>query len=265
MKRVVVIGHGMVGHRFVEALTARDAAIQVTVLSEESRLDADRVDLRLGVAATAIDRDRQVVATSDGDEVAYDELVLATGSSAFVPPLEGRFADGCFVYRTLADLDAIKAAAQAASSRSGTGASGVVIGGGLLGLEAANALRLLGLKPHVVETAPHLMAVQLDETGRAAGVELRDGTVIDAGLVVFAAGVRPRDQLAREAGLETGPRGGVVVDGSCRSVDDDRIHVVGEAACIDSRVFGLVAPGYAMAETVADRLVGGILAGDQPR
>jgi nitrite reductase (NADH) large subunit len=163
-----------------------------------------------------------------------------------------------------------------------------VIGGGLLGLEAANALRLLGLAPHVVELAPHLMAVQLDEgggallaglvgdlgvtvhcgaattrvttdpaTGRVTGVELADGTRVDAGVVVFAAGVRPRDQLARDCGLAAGPRGGVVVDETCRSVSDAHIHAIGEVACFGGQVFGLVAPGYAMAETVADRLLGG--------
>jgi nitrite reductase (NADH) large subunit len=302
---VVVIGHGMVGHRFVEALLTRGSDVQVTVLSEEPRpaydrvalssffdgageealrlpeLDRDRVDLRLGVTAESIDRDRKVVVTTAGEEIGYDELVLATGSYPFVPPVEGHDAPGCFVYRTLDDLDAISEAAADA-------AVGVVIGGGLLGLEAANALRLLGLAPHVVELAPHLMAVQLDEgggallaglvgdlgvtvhcgaattrvttdpaTGRVTGVELADGTRVDAGVVVFAAGVRPRDQLARDCGLEVGPRGGVVVDDTCRSVSDAHIHAIGEVACLGGQVFGLVAPGYAMAETAADRLLGG--------
>jgi nitrite reductase (NADH) large subunit len=198
-----------------------------------------------------------------------------------VPPADGHDAPGCFVYRTLDDLDAIKEAASSART-------GVVIGGGLLGLEAANALRLLGLAPHVVELAPHLMAVQIDEgggalladmvtdlgvtvhcgaatvkvttdpgSGRVTGVELADGTRIDAGVVVFAAGVRPRDQLARDCGLELGPRGGVVVDETCRSVSDEHIHAIGEVACLGGQVFGLVAPGYAMAETAANRLLGG--------
>ena len=306
--RLVVVGHGMVGHRFAEALTARDDAgrFRVTVLSEEARpaydrvalssvfdgadeaalrlppLDPARVDLRLGVSAVSVDTDRRVVTTSAGLEIGYDELVLATGSYPFVPPVPGRDAPGCFVYRTLDDLDAIQSAA--ASAR-----SGVVIGGGLLGLEAANALRLLGLEPHVVELAPHLMAVQLDEgggallaglisglgvavhcgaattqvltdpeTGRATGVELADGSVIHAGIVVFAAGVRPRDQLARAADLTLGPRGGVAVDETCRSVSDPRVWAIGEVAALDGQLFGLVAPGYAMAETVADRLLGGL-------
>jgi nitrite reductase (NADH) large subunit len=164
----------------------------------------------------------------------------------------------------------------------------VVVGGGLLGLEAANALRLLGLAPHVVELAPHLMAVQVDEgggallgrlvtdlgvtmhcgaattrvltdpaSGRATGVELASGVVIDAGIVVFAAGIRPRDGLARQSGLPLGPRGGVAVDSACRSAGDPHVWAVGEVAAVEGQVFGLVAPGYAMAETVADRLLGG--------
>jgi len=316
---VVVVGHGMVGHRFVEALTARDdgGRFRVTVLSEEPRPAYDRValssffdgadeaalglpplsgtpgvDLRLGVSAVSVDPARQVVVTSDGTSLRYDQLVLATGSYPFVPPVPGHDAPGCFVYRTLDDLEAIRSAAAAAGPAlprpSGEPVTGVVIGGGLLGLEAANALRLLGLAPHVVELAPHLMAVQVDEgggallgrlvtdlgvtvhcgsatarvltdpvSGRVSGVELADGTRIDSEIVVFAAGVRPRDQLARAAGLEAGPRGGVAVDQSCRSVSDPRIWAVGEVAAVDGQVFGLVAPGYAMAETVADRLLDG--------
>ena len=312
MKHVVVVGHGMVGHRFVEALTARDDAgrFQVTVLSEEPRLAYDRValssffdgadeaalrlpplltvpgvDLRLGVSASSLDLAGQVIVTSDGSALPYDELVLATGSYPFVPPVPGHNAPGCFVYRTLDDLEAIRSAASASA---GNPATGVVIGGGLLGLEAANALRLLGLAPHVVELAPHLMAVQVDEgggallgrlvtdlgvtvhcgsatvrvltdpaTGRASGVELADGTQIASGIVVFAAGVRPRDALARESGLPLGPRGGVAVDAACRSVGDPHVWAVGEVAALEGQVFGLVAPGYAMAETVADRLLGG--------
>ena len=188
--KVVVVGHGMVGHRFVEALLARDTAgrWRVTVLSEEPRpaydrvalssvfdgadeeslrlppLDASRVDLRLGVQAESVDRALRVVATSDGERISYDQLILATGSYPFVPPVPGRDADGCFVYRTLDDLAAIKEAAINAMSIEGpvpARPAGVVIGGGLLGLEAANALRLLGLAPHIVEMAPHLMAVQV--------------------------------------------------------------------------------------------------------
>ncbi|WP_432107601.1 nitrite reductase large subunit NirB [Streptomyces sp. AA1529] len=311
-RRLVVVGHGMVGHRLVEALDSRDTEHrwEITVLAEEHRPaydrvalsscfegadesalrlpahDPGRVGLRLGDPATALDRAARTVHTASGARVPYDALVLATGSRPFVPPIPGAAAPGCLVYRTLADIDDIRAAA--AGSHTGRA---VVVGGGLLGLEAANALRLLGLATRVVERAPHLMAVQLDQgggallgrmvgelgvrvhtgtgtrgvathprTGAAAGVELTDGTFLETDLVVFAAGVRPRDELARDAGLQVGERGGVVVDAGCRSVTDPRVWAVGEVACVEGRTLGLVAPGYAMAETVADRLLGGAAA-----
>jgi nitrite reductase (NADH) large subunit len=306
-RQLAVIGYGMVGHRLVEAVRTRDEAgtWQITVLAEEHRpaydrialssyfdgvdepglrlrdLSADpRVDIRLGEPAAAIDLPARTVTTSAGRSIGYDALVLATGSAAFVPPVPGHRLPGCFVYRTLDDLDGIRAAASASGGR-----SGVVVGGGLLGLEAANALRLLGLDVHIVEIAPHLMPAQLDEgggalldrmvaglgmsvhagapvaavragrDGRAGGVRLADGTVIGASLVVFAAGVRPRDELARACSLPVGERGGVVVDGACRTADP-HVYAVGECAAIDGQVYGLAAPGYAMAEVAAGRLVG---------
>ncbi|MFJ6152280.1 nitrite reductase large subunit NirB [Micromonospora profundi] len=300
---LVVIGNGMVGQRFVDALRARDpqGRWRVTVLAEERRPAYDRVRLsaffdgvgedelnvhtphdgvrlRLGEPATAIDRDRRVVTTVDG-EYPYDALVLATGSYPFVPPVPGADLPGVFVYRTLDDLAAIRAYAQGRRV-------GAVIGGGLLGLEAANALRLLGLSTDVVEFAPRLMPVQVDQAGAAmlrryveelgvrthlgvgttairagadgavAALELSDGRTVDADLVVVAAGIRPRDELARAADLPRGPRGGVLVDATCRSADE-RIWAVGECAAVDGTCHGLVAPGYATAEVVADRLVGG--------
>ncbi|MEH1012189.1 nitrite reductase large subunit NirB [Micromonospora sp. CPCC 206060] len=300
---LVVIGNGMVGQRFVEALRARDTtgSWRVTVLAEESRPAYDRVrlsaffdgadadelnlhtpdegvTLRLGEPATGIDRERRVVTTAAG-EYPYDALVLATGSYPFVPPVEGTALPGVFVYRTLDDLEAIRE--HAAGRR-----TGAVIGGGLLGLEAANALRLLGLDTHVIEFAPRLMPVQVDEAGGAmlrryveelgvrthlgvattalhegadgtvSGVTLSDGNRLDTDLVVVAAGIRPQDGLAREAGLAVGARGGILVDASCRT-DDERIWAVGECAAVDGVCYGLVAPGYAMAEVVADRLLGG--------
>ncbi|WP_282784178.1 nitrite reductase large subunit NirB [Nocardia sp. CC201C] len=315
-KTAVVVGHGMVGHRFVEALRSRDEAgtWQVVVLSEEALPAYDRVglssyvgswqagdlalpgntydgdvlvDLRLGVRADSIDREARKVVTSTGDVIAYDALVLATGSYAFVPPVPGHDRPECFVYRTIEDLDGIRAAAEAA----GPGGVGVVVGGGLLGLEAANALRLMGMTPHVVEFAPRLMPVQVDEGGGAilerlvtdlglhvhtgvgtasiaeaedgAGlkVTLSDDSVIDASLVVFSAGIRPRDQIARDAGLEVGPRGGVITDLGLRT-SDPHIYAVGEVAAVEGVCYGLVAPGYTTAEIVADRLLGG--AGEFP-
>ncbi|HTJ33965.1 MAG TPA: nitrite reductase large subunit NirB [Dactylosporangium sp.] len=300
--KVVVIGHGMVGHRFLEALQSRDTdrSYEVTVLAEEGRPAYDRVrlsayfdgvsaeeltytvpdgvDLRLGEPAVSVDREARLVRTGAG-EYHYDALVLATGSSAFVPPISGVEQAGVFVYRTLDDLEAIRGHAKGKEV-------GAVIGGGLLGLEAANALRLLGLRTHVIEFAPRLMPVQVDTAGGAVlrryvedlgvrvhvgagttairqtspsgrlGLTLSDGAHVPADIVVVAAGIRPRDELARSMGLPTGARGGVVVDRGCRT-EDPAIYAIGECAEIDGRCYGLVAPGYAMAEVVADRLLGG--------
>ncbi|MGW6244307.1 NAD(P)/FAD-dependent oxidoreductase [Streptomyces roseolus] len=306
-RTLVVIGHGMVGHRLAERLLTLDTegAWRVVVLGEEpdpaydrvglsSYLDGQgkadltlagrdfltdpRLDLRLSRPAVAVDRTVRTVGTADGDRIPYDALVLATGSRPFVPPVPGHDRTGCFVYRTFADLDAIRDAA-------GPGRPGVVIGGGLLGLEAANALRLLGMRAHVVETAPHLMPAQLDPgaaavlhahvtdlgirlhvgtattsvdghpDGTVRAVTLADGTVVETDLVVFAAGIRPRDELATALGLERGERGGFAVDEHCRT-EDPRVWAVGECASVRGRCHGLVAPGYRMAESVARRLLG---------
>jgi nitrite reductase (NADH) large subunit len=322
-RNVVVVGHGMVGHRFVEALRSRDpdGSWRITVLAEEADAAYDRVgltgytehwnrdllalpgndyvgddlvDLRLGSPVTEIDRAAKSVLTADGERIDYDALVLATGSYAFVPPVPGHDLPSCHVYRTLDDLDAIRADALRAVD-AGHAPAGVVIGGGLLGLEAANALRQFGLRTHVVEMAPRLMAQQLDEAGGAllgrmmsdlgiavhvgvgtkaiepaqrnrpvrrsaehdsVRVTLSDGTGIDAGLVVFAAGVRPRDELARAADIEIAERGGVLTDLSC-ATRDPNIYAMGEVAAIEGRCYGLVGPGYTSAEVVADRLLGG--------
>ncbi|WP_026929080.1 nitrite reductase large subunit NirB [Glycomyces tenuis] len=299
-KRLAVVGDGMVGRRFLEAIVERDPSWEVTVLAEEPRPAYDRVrlsaffdgvsaeelslatelpgvDVRLGEAATAIDRAARAVRTERG-EYPYDKLVLATGSAAFVPPVEGADLEGVFVYRTIEDLEAIKARAQGRRH-------GVVVGGGLLGLEAANALRLLGLETQIVEFAPWLMARQLDEAGggvlrrhierlgidvacstggtkiSAASGRLRmetnvEGLAFDTDLIVFAAGVRPRDQLARECGIDVGERGGVITDTACQTSDPD-VYAIGEVAAMEGVCYGLVAPGYTMAEVVADRLAGG--------
>ena len=320
---VVVVGHGMVGHRFVEAMRARDTSgsWRITVLAEEADAAYDRVgltgytehwdrsklalagndyvgdelvELRLDARVAEIDRAEKVVVTADGERVDYDALVLATGSYAFVPPVPGRDLPPCHAYRTLDDLDAIRHDAECAR-RASPSPVGVVIGGGLLGLEAANALRSFGLHAHIVEMAPRLMAQQLDEAGgallsriiadlgitvhtgvsteairpaqrnkpvrrsadsEAVAVALGNGTVIDAGVVVFAAGVRPRDELARDAGLEIAERGGVLTDLSC-ATKDCNIYAIGEVAAIDGRCYGLVGPGYTSAEVVADQLLGG--------
>ena len=314
-RQVVVIGGGMVAHRFVEALQPGTEAgdFQVTVLAEEPRAPYDRValttyftgrdpeslslgdrafwnapgvTLRTATTATSIDRAEQTVTLTDGEQLAYDHLVLATGSYAFTPPIKGNDTEGCFVYRTIDDVASLRGyVEQLRKEDLAREINGVVIGGGLLGLEAAGALQALGARSRVVEFAPRLMPIQVDEGGGQAlrrlieqlGVAVHVGTAssrilqrygrvsqvelaakerVPADVVVFATGVRPRDELAREAGLATGERGGVVVDERCRT-EDPAISAIGEVACIDGAVWGLVAPGNAMAEVTANQLLGG--------
>ncbi|MBT2386279.1 nitrite reductase large subunit NirB [Streptomyces sp. ISL-11] len=310
MKDLVLVGHGMVGQRFLEALFEPPGAAgrwRVTVLAEEARPAYDRVrltswfsgtsaeelslcseeflrthgiELLLGDPAATVDRAARTVTTAAGRELRYDVLVLATGSYPFVPPVPGHEAGGCHVYRTIEDLEGIRS--DAAGAR-----VGAVVGGGLLGLEAAGALTAMGLETHVVEFAPRLMALQVDdgggavlrrkiedlgvavhtgagtqrietgEDGRVRAMALSDGTELATDLVVFSAGVRPRDELARQCGLPVGERGGIVVDERCRT-EDPYIRAIGECAlAADGKVYGLVAPGYAMAEAVALDLAGG--------
>lgn len=301
---LAVLGHGMVSHHFLEQLVARELHqhYHVVVYGEEPRMAYDRVhlsayftgksaeelslvsdnffeqygiELRRGCQVVAIDRQQRSVRDSAGNELAWDKLVLATGSRAFVPPVPGHDGDRCFVYRTLDDLDAIAACAKNSTR-------GVVIGGGLLGLEAANALKQLGLETHVVEFAPRLMAVQLDEGGAlmlrqkidALGVTVHtskqtetiekqedgslllrfaDGGELPTDLVLFSAGIRPRDELARDADLVLGPRGGIEINDHCQTSDDD-IFAIGECALWNGQIFGLVAPGYQMARVLAGHL-----------
>ena len=304
--RVVVVGNGVVGHRFVQAAVDRGLTDthDVVVLGAEPRAAYDRValsswfdtrdagdlallphgryedphvHLRTSTAVIAVDRGACEVVLADGERLGYDQLVLATGAAPFVPPVAGTDLNGCFVYRTIEDLEAITAAAARARA-------GVVVGGGLLGLEAAHALVKLGLDTHVVEMAPRLMPVQLDAAAGAAladhvermgltlhlgaatgavngtdavtGLELADGAHVEADLVVFSAGIRPRDALAREAGLAVAERGGVAVDERCRTADE-RVWAIGECAAPNGRTYGLAAPGYDMAEVVVDAMLGG--------
>uniref|UniRef100_A0AAU2VGH2 assimilatory sulfite reductase (ferredoxin) n=1 Tax=Streptomyces sp. NBC_00003 TaxID=2903608 RepID=A0AAU2VGH2_9ACTN len=296
----------MVGQRFLEALAERGATgrTRVVVLCEEPRPAYDRVhltsyfegktpdeltlvpddfmrqhqiELYVDDPAESVDRAARTVTARSGRTFAYDTLVLATGSYPFVPPVPGKDTPGCFVYRTIEDLLAIEEYAKTATT-------GAVVGGGLLGLEAAGALRGLGLDTHIVEFAPRLMPVQVDEgggaallrtienmgltvhtgvgtqeitageEGRVSGMTLSDSSHLSTDLVVFSAGVRPRDQLARDCGLTVGERGGVVVDEQCRT-SDPSVFAIGECALAsDGRVYGLVAPGYDMAETAADAI-----------
>ena len=300
--KVLVIGNGMVGHHYVDTLAAAGIDVDITVLGAEPRPAYDRVhlsevfdgrepeDLALatreyykeldvdaifGDEVVSINRDEKTVQTTSGRSFGYDKLVMATGSYPFVPPIPGHEQEHCLTYRTIDDLAKIKASANGMTK-------GVVVGGGLLGLECANAIKNLGLEAHVVEFAPGLMNVQLDESGskmlrrkiEALGVyvhtskatqnivqgddhrlkmEFADESELETDLIVFSAGIRPYDQLARDAGLEVGERGGIVIDYHCRTTDES-IYAIGECASLGGFVYGLVAPGYRMAEAAVSQL-----------
>jgi nitrite reductase (NADH) large subunit len=304
-KTVVVIGNGMVGHRFCEQLLDFDAerAWRIVTFCEEPRPAYDRVNLtkyfehrkaeRLALAtsewygqngitlfvgdrATEIDRTKRVVRSAAGREIAYDVIVLATGSAPFVPPVPGIDKKGVFVYRTIEDLERIIEYGEKVKKAA-------VIGGGLLGLEAAKAAYDLGLETHVVEFAPRLMPRQIDDTGsrvlvgkinalgvqvhlnkntkevlgngKVEGMAFADGGQLDVKMIVVSAGIKPRDDLARSCGLLVGQRGGVVVDDHLRTSDPD-IYAIGEVALYGGLVYGLVAPGYEMAEIAAANVAG---------
>ena len=303
-KNLVVVGNGMVGHKFLELMVQKDVSAQWNLVTfcEESRVAYDRVNLsgyfsgktaadltlvepgyyqensieiHIGDRVTAIDRDNKKVTSANGVEISYDKLVLAMGSYPFVPPIEGHDSPGTFVYRTIEDLENMEAWGKQSQV-------GVVIGGGLLGLECANALKSMGLETHVVEFAPRLMPVQIDEAGgkvlkekiEALGVnvhtsksttnivsengklvkmEFADGSELPTDMIVLSAGIRPRDHLARKCNLAVGERGGIIVNENCVTSDPD-IYAIGECALYNNRIFGLVAPGYTMAEVASDSI-----------
>ncbi len=302
---LVVVGNGMVGHRFCEEMVARDGQQQfrIHVFCEEPRLAYDRVGLskyfsgtpvadlmlgkiewyqehgietHIGDRATAIQREQGIVTSQRGEAIEYDRLVLATGSAPFVPPIDGVAKEGVFVYRTIEDLEAIAAYGQKARRA-------LVLGGGLLGLEAAKALVDMGLETTVVEFNTRLMPRQIDDAAssllveemEALGVEVLLGkgaqrflgddkvTAVSFGgederafdMVVISTGIRPRDELARECGLAIGERGGVVVNDAL-TTSDPHIYAIGEVALHRGIIYGLVAPGYDMAAILAERLCG---------
>ena len=303
---LVVIGNGMVGQHFLASFVTGSGKdeYEIVTFCEEPRPAYDRVHLseffsgktaedlslvdsnffeqhnitiHIGDKAAKICRASKTVVSEKGITIRYDKLVLATGSFPFVPPVPGHDRAHCLVYRTIEDLIAIRESAK-------TGKVGVVVGGGLLGLEAAKALTDLGLQTHVVEFAPRLMTVQLDEAGGAMlrrkienlGVTVHtgkntslisdgeqcinkmcfaDGDELETDIVLFSAGIRPRDDIARDCNLEVGSRGGIIINDQCQTSDPD-IYAIGECALWNNMIYGLVAPGYAMARTVVANLAG---------
>lgn len=301
---LVIIGNGMVGHRFVEDLIDKMLSNQfnITIFCEEPRVAYDRVHLSsyfsghtvealslvreglyeesninilLNERAILINRQRKEIHSQTGRIVPYDKLILATGSYPWIPPIKGSDGTDCFVYRTIEDLDAIKECA----NRSKRGA---VVGGGLLGLEAAGAVKNLGIETHVIEFAPVLMAEQLDAMGgeqlrrkieeMGVGVhtskntqeiihspngkimQFADGSSLNVDFIVFSTGIRPHDELAKACELEIGLRGGVAINDYCQTSDPD-IYAIGECASWQGKVYGLVAPGYKMAQVALAHLI----------
>jgi nitrite reductase (NADH) large subunit len=311
-REVVVIGGGPAAHRFVDAIRSRDVdgTLRVTVIAEEPHLPYDRValskrldgktdltltptshwgddlvSLRLAERVDSIDPDARTVTTSTGAVVGYDELVMATGSSAPTPDIPG--AEHSRVYRTIDDIDYLTAEIARLAEVLGRPAKVIVAGGGLLGLEAAGGLHRLGAEAAVVHSGSWLMSAQLDEGagqalgrlisgqgiglhlgtrprridlsddgGTVVGVTFTSGQKVDADLVIFAIGISARDELAREAGIELGSRGGVAIGTDC-ATSTPHVWAIGEVAAFDDRCTGLVAPSNAMAEVAADRILGG--------
>jgi nitrite reductase (NADH) large subunit len=311
MINVIVVGNGMVGYKFCEKFISKSGQekYQITVFGEEPRRAYDRVHLSeyfagktaddLSLSTTAwyeenniilntselvlkIDPTNKTISTHLDKTHAYDYLVLATGSSAFVPPIKGVEKEGVFVYRTIEDLDAIMGYAKKIKANGATEAA--VLGGGLLGLEAAKAVRDLGLNAHVVEFAPRLMPRQLDQGASDMlqskieelniGIHLNKATqyidgeesikgmmfaedeLLKVDMLVISAGIKPRDELARVSGLEVGERGGVVVNNQMLT-SDPYIYAIGEVALYTGMIYGLVAPGYEMADVAAEQILKG--------
>ena len=309
MIKVIVVGNGMVGYKFCEKFVAKSGQenFQITVFGEEPRRAYDRVhlseyfggksaeDLSMSTLSwyeennivlntselvVGLDKENKTITTHLGNTQSYDYLVLATGSSAFVPPIKGSDKEGVFVYRTIEDLDAMMSYAKKIKKNGATEAA--VLGGGLLGLEAANAVLGMGLNAHVVEFAPKLMPRQLDQQASNMlqskieelniGIHLNKATqyidgdkaitgmmfandeLLKVDMLVISAGIKPRDELGRVAGLEVGERGGIVVNNRMQT-SDSHIYAIGEVALYNSMIYGLVAPGYEMADVAAEQIL----------
>jgi nitrite reductase (NADH) large subunit len=303
--RIVIIGNGMVGYKFCEKLVSKNHEFEITVFGEEVRPAYDRVHLSeyfsgksaedlslastqwyhdnniklyLGDPVKEINRVNKTIRSHNEVIVSYDYLILATGSSAFVPSIPGLEKEGVFVYRTIEDLEMMTAYARKAKK-------GAVIGGGLLGLEAAKAMMDLGIEEtHVIEFASRLMPRQIDDAGSKvlrnkleslglrihtntytkeiigdrsiSAMQFADDTTLDVNMLVISAGIKSRDELAKACGLQVGQRGGIVVDDQLQT-SDESIFAIGECGLHNNMIYGLVAPGYEMADVVVANLTGG--------
>ena len=311
MKKIIVVGNGMVGYKFCEKFVAQEQSkdFEITVFGEEPRPAYDRVHLSeffenqdakalemapaewykengitlvVGERVSDIDRNNKTITTSKDRGFSYDYLVLATGSSAFVPPIKGVEKEGVFVYRTIEDLEDMLAYAAKIKAKK-PNARGAILGGGLLGLEAGKAVMDMGLEAHIVEFASKLMPRQLDSrssqvlqlklesiglnihlskatnqilgNGAITGMEFGEDDALDVDMLVISAGIRPRDELGKTSGLEMGARGGIVVDNKMRT-SDKNIFAIGEVALYNQMIYGLVAPGYDMATIAVNQILG---------
>ncbi|MEG8945767.1 nitrite reductase large subunit NirB [Rosettibacter firmus] len=303
--KIIIIGNGMVGYKFCEKLIEKSGKdyFDIKIFGEEPKLAYNRVnltkyfydkneddfilapeewyrenniDVYINNPIISIIPEQKKVIDKYGNEYRYDKLILATGSTPFIPQIEGIEKEGIFVYRTITDLNNIVRYAE--NSR-----IGAVLGGGLLGLEAAKLLVDLGLETHVIEYSSRLMPRQLDSegskilkskiesmnikvhlgksskqifgNGKVEKLVFTDETFLEADLLIVAAGIRPRDELARKAGLLVGKNGGIVVNDYLQTSNPD-IYAIGECALHNNKIYGLVAPGYAMADVVASNIVG---------
>ncbi|WP_282165649.1 nitrite reductase large subunit NirB [Cellulophaga baltica] len=311
MKTVIVVGNGMVGYKFCEKFVAKETSedYKLIVFGDEPRPAYDRVHLSeffenqdakaLEMAPAAwyaengielmvnervadINREEKTITTAKNRDFSYDYLVLATGSSAFVPPIKGVEKKGVFVYRTIEDLEGMLSYAAALKAKN-PNAKAAVLGGGLLGLEAGKAVMDMGLEPHIVEFAPKLMPRQLDSRSSQVlqlklesiglhihlskatnqilgddaivGMEFGEDDVLDVEMLIISAGIRPRDELGKSSGLKMGVRGGIVVDHKMQT-SDENIYAIGEIALYNQMIYGLVAPGYEMATVAVDQITG---------
>jgi nitrite reductase (NADH) large subunit len=309
MKTIIVVGNGMVGYKFCEKFVAKEGRenFKVIVFGEEPRPAYDRVhlseyfenqdakalemaprswyaenniELITNERVSDIHRSSKTITTIKEREFSYDYLVLATGSSAFVPPIKGVEKEGVFVYRTIEDLVGMLAYAAKLKEKN-PNARAAVLGGGLLGLEAGKAVMDMGLEPHIVEFAPKLMPRQLDArssqvlqlklesiglnihlskatnqilgNGSIVGMEFGEEDVLDVEMLIISAGIRPRDELGKTCDLEMGTRGGIVVNNKMQT-SDENIYAIGEIALYNQMIYGLVAPGYEMAEIAVNQI-----------
>lgn len=311
MERIILVGNGMVGYKFCEKLIAHPNRNQfdILVFGEEVRPAYDRVHLseyfslespddlllaplnwyqennitlRTSELISWIDTENKKVFTHKDESFDYDYLVLSTGSSPFIPPIKGVEKEGIFIYRTIEDLEAIQNYADKLKSKGRF--QSAVLGGGLLGLEAANASKELGMTTHVIEFAPKLMPRQLDQTAsdllqskiESLGMKIHlgknskeiigeseieaiaftDGSSLPIDMIIISAGIRPRDEVAKSSGIAVGPRGGILVNNKMET-SVPGIYAIGEVALYNQNIYGLVAPGYEMAGVALDQIMGG--------